>query len=794
MSKLDIHSTLRRIGKAEFLDAFPICHKHGSISVEEVLYNAQKSGRDVSKSAKTKADNINRLCEHNLLKEALLLCFNIKDNPDYEHKAESYYNEYYSDHRYELWQSFLDEWPISRLKSMSYAEYNKAGNNESFCYWLEKKTELLGRIGGVNSFIFGIYSRKDKVHKENKNGRIYTENDAWYERFGNTAEDAFKTVRSYIVRVATYADAGEYHKINDIDLSEILKWKIAFLYQPRIKISLLSIFNPQILMDFLNISEKQSTSSLHSQIRAQYSEEEIFKLSEYVIKQSKKRDSQMQSNDAPSKNIILYGPPGTGKTFHIRSEEPAKHPELAFLDDIPKENIRHVTFHPSYSYEDFIEGIFPALEKSKLTESETHINTVSYEYREGILKRISKLAETDKLQISSTKVASKDIANNNVWKMSLGDTLNSDDHSVFDFCIEHNVALYGFMNHENFSTLSSDYSNASDYIETLDSDNFVIKAMTRQFVSEMKKDDIILVSKGNTGGIRAIGIVAGPYKYEAYDLEAEGVNPGYKHSRTVTWIWSDNENTIPAEKLLTKNISQRTLYNLYRSIDREKLKRLLSNTRRSENYALIIDEINRGDVAKIFGELITLIEDDKRGQEVSLPSGDSFSIPPNLYIIGTMNTADRSLTHLDTALRRRFHFIEMQPNPSVLDNTMIGDINLSVLLASLNDRMEVLLGRDYMLGHAYFMKEGKAVSTNKDLHHVIMNKVLPQLQEYFYDDYSQIQIVLGCDIIEKHSLKNLPGKLRNNETYRIINLSPDALVAAIAQEYNFSTASVSDER
>ncbi len=165
----------------------------------------------------------------------------------------------------------------------------------------------------------------------------------------------------------------------------------------------------------------------------------------------------------------------------------------------------------------------------------------------------------------------------------------------------------------------------------------------------------------------------------------------------------------------------------------------------SHHYAMFIDEINRGNVSKIFGELITLIELDKRdGQpneiRVRLPySGEWFAVPSNLSIYGSMNSADRSLTPLDTALRRRFEFVEMMPDATVLAGRVVDGVALDQLLAVINQRIELLLGRDCLLGHAYLM----SVETVEQLKAVMQQRIVPLLQEYFYDDWRKIRWVLN---------------------------------------------------
>ena len=205
-----------------------------------------------------------------------------------------------------------------------------------------------------------------------------------------------------------------------------------------------------------------------------------------------------------------------------------------------------------------------------------------------------------------------------------------------------------------------------------------------------------------------------------------------------------------------------------------------------KNYVFIIDEINRGNISKIFGELITLIEPTKRigqpeGIKVRLPySQQLFGVPDNVYIIGTMNTADRSIANIDTALRRRFHFKEMLPDAEVLDGIFVDDVSIKDMFIKMNKRITVLFDREHTLGHAYFLPL-KTDPTIEALASIFENSIISLLQEYFYEDYEKIRLVLGDNqkdsvdkqfiILEENDYNELFGdtdyEFDEMKTYRI---------------------------
>ena len=211
--------------------------------------------------------------------------------------------------------------------------------------------------------------------------------------------------------------------------------------------------------------------------------------------------------------------------------------------------------------------------------------------------------------------------------------------------------------------------------------------------------------------------------------------------------------TIPKDTLISYILNRNIPENLttFCKVIKKQLKSYGWNDKstKKDNYVLIIDEINRGNIAQIFGELITLIEANKRKGEIEeleviLPySKTSFSVPSNLYIIGTMNTTDRNVEALDTALRRRFSFIEMEPEYDKFINENIEDINLEKLLRVINDRIIGLMDKDHCIGHSYFMN----VENLQDLKLVFFNKIIPLLQEYFYGRYEKIGLILSSKFL-----------------------------------------------
>ena len=344
--------------------------------------------------------------------------------------------------------------------------------------------------------------------------------------------------------------------------------------------------------------------------------------------------------------------------------------------------------------------------------------------------------------------------------MSLGGKNNPLEHQ---YCITNNLGGLSWGGNNDLTDLVNikDWKTYRDafnqkFPDVVEENRYNIQASF--ILNKMKKGDIVIATKGNHI-IDSIGKVTGGYHYD------EDNPTSLIHFRKIDWFLTDL-NTTP-ERFFRKQISQQSIYQFYNEdVKIEAFKELtsISDNVGDKKFVLIIDEINRGNVSAIFGELITLLEEDKRKgnkeqTEVTLPySNDTFSVPNNVYLIGTMNTADRSVEALDTALRRRFSFVEMQPNPEVLSNAEYQDVDLKRLLKTINQRIEVLIDKDHQIGHSYFI----GIQNLDDLKCVFKDKIIPLLEEYFYGDFGKIGLVLGGSFIYQ---EENTAKFPKNFTY-----------------------------
>lgn len=462
-------------------------------------------------------------------------------------------------------------------------------------------------------------------------------------------------------------------------------------------------------------------------------------------------------------NLILYGPPGTGKTYRSAYEAVrlCLGPEEALRlngdrDTLMRKyreleaegRIEFVTFHQSFAYEDFVEGLRPETSASASASEgtgDTNSSGFRLEPHPGVFRRICERAQEPK-QIGGDVF---DPRGRSVFKMSLGEARSRSDEYLFEECIANGYALLGWS--VGLDWTDARYASRDVMLAAVrEVDGHSTEPASTPYVTfsdrwrnRVSIGDVILISRGNSF-LRAIGVVESDYFFDA-DRD------DYKnHGRRVSWLWSSHSpaSDVAISEFFPRGFNMKSLYEMNASeIDWSVLNRHIVTSPEAAAlvpHVLVIDEINRANISKVFGELITLLEGDKRlgrtnAVTVRLPySKQKFGVPANLHIVGTMNTADRSIALLDTALRRRFTFEELLPDPGTLPAD-IGGINLQEVLRVLNDRIEFLFDREHQIGHAYFHD----CKTVRDVENAFRHKIIPLLAEYFYEDWGKIALVLG---------------------------------------------------
>ena len=442
-------------------------------------------------------------------------------------------------------------------------------------------------------------------------------------------------------------------------------------------------------------------------------------------------DSNLTQNDDKKMptfplNQILYGPPGTGKTYHTinkaleivgfdATDKTRKELKDEFDERIKTGQIVFTTFHQSMSYEDFIEGIKPI-------EPENEGDIMIYKVVDGIFKRI----KTDAcFAIAQQKMPKK-------TKEVIDFSTQYDNYigSVDELLLQGKTVRVGTR------------SKAEIFIDGISPNrNITVKHSEGVRTYIVSKDRLTKLNQ-------AFAELNDVTNIDAQFREVIGGSNASAYWAILNAIRkTPSTDKVEIQKTYTYEEKKTVVASMLKSDFEYK-----ATDKQAQPYVLIIDEINRGNVSQIFGELITLIEEDKRlgrdeALEVILPySKTPFGVPPNVYIIGTMNTADRSVEALDTALRRRFSFEEMPPqyNLPQLDFEIEG-FTLRKILTTINDRIEVLLNRDNLIGHSYFLK----VDSEEALKDTIFKNILPLLQEYFFGDYGKIGLVMGKGFVKE---------------------------------------------
>jgi 5-methylcytosine-specific restriction endonuclease McrBC GTP-binding regulatory subunit McrB len=641
--------------------------------------------------------------------------------------------------QYALWDEFLSVWPASQLATMTLDDYSQAGSKDSFTYWIESRLDTLGSIWGGSSSKFGVFSRKDTEDKKSDAKLSYSDTHGWYSSLGATAEEAFEKVRDYVVQVATLAAEGDLDGIDALPLDEAFKWKIAFLYQNRQAPVIVNIFKRAPLVAFVGGTASQSMAALQRAALAQRSERlSILEFGRQVW-------------EAWQKNLAIWklshgNPPnftGAERQQYLDGQWAVMH------RDTGKKQGKKFAQAPVGTLFFLCHGNSPqriGQFTSKAMPCAKGNGWLQRSYR------VLKPALDTKPYTTNTKGWSPR-GNSTFWKVSVNDLPEFE------------------------STLLKPYFG-TDLAE----------------LAALAGEPIEAVSLGD--GVApppvAAPSTANPRTATCFNRIYYGP-PGTGKTYTLMQLLKrDYETQDEATKQRYSFVTFHQSYGYEEFVEGLRpvldgdgeagevayeirpgvFKELCRKARQApdQRFAMVIDEINRGNISKIFGELITLIEPDKRDPldgskppvELTLAySGEKFSVPANVDIIGTMNTADRSLALLDTALRRRFDFVPLLPDTRAVKvpgephsaplaglvvSTDAGEIDVRRMLERINERIEVLYDRDHCIGHAYFTHLWRTTDGTQRfeaLADTFRNRMLPLLEEYFFEDWRKIRLVLG---------------------------------------------------
>lgn len=649
------------------------------------------------------------------------------------------------------WKLFLDYWPLERLKTMTVEEYAVGNHRCSFCYWLEHGTKAFAGISGRSG------------------ARMY---ECWF-RDGSEkhehAEVSFESLRSLIVSVAQAAAEKDMSLLAELSKKDRrcglwpqVFWKIALLYQPIETPFLRPFLSKRDDTEDAEYPERQVQFEKSLQATGanywNYSYSLMFKDKTAMVIENNRTVEQV--NDILGilknrKNIILQGAPGTGKTWIVpeivtRLCEKVREGASVTREDVMKAykellaegRVCFTTFHPSLDYDDFVEGWKPGAGGDPRDEQDTKPEEVSpLHVEEGIFRLVCDAARDAAGEGEDESLADDDFGISDqatVWKVSL---YGRGENPVRTDCLKNNRIRVG-------------WPDAGQDVEAFIQKKQNGSGVLDDYYHAMKVGDVV-VSCFSARTTDAIGIVESDVEWHP-EL---GDDP---RVRRVKWLWKGAP--VDIHDILQARMVQRTVYRLWR-FPVEKVRQFLRDRLEQEQRSsgkgmkvaasngtteapacvLVIDEINRGNIAKIFGELITLLEADKREgeaceQTVTLPySKEKFSVPSNVYVIGTMNTADRSIGTIDYALRRRFSFYQVKAQKLERDDFQqnLFDHVREIFYETQEDGSErpnrkylsaEFRPEDVMPGHSYFLAHDGDEAQRRFTY-----ELKPLLEEYLYD-------------------------------------------------------------
>lgn len=627
-----------------------------------------------------------------------------------------------SSERFDLWMRFLQRWPIDKLKKMTLTEYNSLGNKDSFCSWLENLTEPLGSIWGGSSFKFGIFEFDPESENANKDsaGVLRDDKYKWTPKYGESADAAFEKIKSIIVSIAEASSAGDYVAIDSADLGHATKWKIAFLYQDHENPKLVAIYKRDWLEKYIGCNDRNIPSSmLFSRIAEQrpMHREEVFAFSQEIGD---------DLNGLPFSQDVQFFVCSVGD------------PNENYMGDNLKRCLEQNAHVMHESTKSDLKGNFDLVREK---------DVIFLKYNKKIIawgKVVGKVAPNDE---------SEDGWNNKIFVQQWN--FYSDDHrggvsykGINSACVDStvNYAVVRQVQRGWAVAKLKEFPNSANIMKIYNGE--ISMSHIQQEIQDLveEKLQVILTGAPGTGKtylaqeiaakmILGVPITSADRIEETLEKAGKRAqyqfvqfHPGYDYSDFVEGIKPRvDKNSSAPEFSLEEGIFKKFCAAAAAAFDGT------ADKKTAPKFVMVIDEINRADLSRVFGELFFGLEKDYRGKEIRtqydylkrVPGSDSFKegfsrfvIPPNLYIIGTMNDIDRSVESMDFALRRRFGWREIswEESLAIIDakipsasNPELNNATRRIMVAVndviIKDKME--LEPAFALGGAYFKDAAK---------------------------------------------------------------------------------------
>lgn len=619
-----------------------------------------------------------------------------------------------------LYNQFLQQFPIENLGNMTLEEYSNLNKDNSFCYWIESRTSDLGSIWGGSAYKFGIF-KFDKTPKQDNPKYAHDDNYSWSSRLGSTSEEAFHNVRNAIIKIANHARNAEWDEIEKInDLWPVATWKIAFLYSNE---KLLPIYDKDgwlvpIASHFgLSDAKKHSRAELYNFLLEKKGDKDLYVFYDELLAIMKVEKTKAKTRTwlfAPGENACMWDECKESQTMRLGWDLIGDISEFKSKEDLTKAlqgayNKEDASFkNDSLALWQFVHEVH----EGDIVYAKKGINTIigrgvvegDYYYDEALstYRHIRKVKWTH-----------------------IGDW----DYSIHKLVLK---TLTDITKYPEFVNNLNDLVVGGESLATYTDSDFLNEVFMS--ASELKRLKSLLRTKKNIilQGAPGVGKTFTAERL-AYTLM------GVVDKQRVEMI-QFHQNYSYEDFILGYKPNSDGGFELKHGVFYKFCKKALNTP--DKEFFFIIDEINRGNLSKIFGELLMLIENNYRDKEIKLAYTDElFTVPGNLYIIGMMNTADRSLALIDYALRRRFSFFEMAPGFATEGfksyMASLANEKFNKVIAGIQTLNEVIckddsLGNGFCIGHSYFC--GQKEFNQEWLENVIEYDIEPMLKEYWFDD------------------------------------------------------------